>query len=131
MNREDVEKIESTIKRFSSDLDLLKDINSIIYEKRLQGNNLLNNELIIDVNQVNSSNYIMDYFGKKLSKIGILVYPSMDDDDENIPIRFLPVGKNSNVNLHVILNTLIYYLKGKITISSKESREVVETIKFN
>lgn len=62
MNREDVAKIENTIKRFSNDEDVLKDINSIIYEKRLQGNKLLSNELIIDVCRIKSSNFIMDYF---------------------------------------------------------------------
>lgn len=55
----------------------------------------------------------------------------MDDDEKITPIRFLPVGKDSNINLHVIYNTLLYYLKDKITISSKESREIVDTIKFN
>lgn len=131
MNREDVAKIENTIKRFSNDKDVLKDINSIIYEKRLQGNKLLSNELIIDVCRIKSSNFIMDYFGRQLSKIGILVYPNMDDDEKITPIRFLPVGKDSNINLHIIYNTLLYYLKDKITISSKESREIVDTIKFN
>lgn len=131
MNREDVAKIENTIKRFSNDEDVLKDINSIIYEKRLQGNKLLSNELIIDVCRIKSSNFIMDYFGRQLSKIGILVYPNMDDDEKITPIRFLPVGKDSNINLHIIYNTLLYYLKDKITISSKESREIVDTIKFN
>ena len=131
MNREDVAKIENTIKRFSNDEDVLKDINSIIYEKRLQGNKLLSNELIIDVCRIKSSNFIMDYFGRQLSKIGILVYPNMDDDEKITPIRFLPVGKDSNINLHVIYNTLLYYLKDKISISSKESREIVDTIKFN
>ena len=131
MNREDVAKIENTIKRFSNDEDVLKDINSIIYEKRLQGNKLLSNELIIDVCRIKSSNFIMNYFGRQLSKIGILVYPNMDDDEKITPIKFLPIGKGSNINLHVIYNTLLYYLKDKITISSKESREIVETIKIN
>lgn len=131
MNKEDVVKIENSIKRFSNDLDALKSINSIIYKKRLQGNNLLTNSLIIDVSEIKYSNYIMDYFGRKLSKIGILVYPNIDDDENSTPIRFLPVGKDSNINLHVIYNTLLYYLKDKITISSKESREIVDTIKFN
>ena len=130
MDRKDVVEIENTIRRFSNDIDLLNDINSIVYEKRLQGSNLLNNELIIDVNRVNSSNYIMDYFGKKLSKIGILVYPNLDDDERTTPIRFLPVGHHSNSNLHIIYNTLLHYLKDKIDISSKESKEIVEVIKF-
>lgn len=130
MNREDVLKIENSIKRFSNDLDVLKDINSIIYEKRIRGNNLLNNELIIDVCRIKSSNFIMDYFGRQLSKVGILVYPNMDDDEKITPIRFLPIGKNSSINLHIIYNTLLNYLKDKISISSKESREIVDTIKF-
>ena len=131
MNREDVAKIENTIKRFSNDEDVLKDINSIIYEKRLQGNKLLSNELIIDVCRIKSSNFIMNYFGRQLSKIGILVYPNMDDDEKITPIKFLPIGKGSNINLHVIYNTLLYYLKDKITISSKESRGIVGIIKIN
>nr|DAS07467.1 MAG TPA: hypothetical protein [Caudoviricetes sp.] len=130
MNKEDVLKIENSIKRFSNDLDALKSINSIIYKKRLQGNNLFDNDLIIDVGRINSFIQIMDYFGPELSKVGILVYPDICDDENNEPIRFLPMGKNSNINLHVIYNTLLYYLKDKITISSEESREIVDTIKF-
>lgn len=131
MNKEDVVKIENSIKRFSNDLDALKSINSIIYKKRLQGNNLFDNDLIIDVSGIDYFIQIMDYFGPELSKVGILVYPDINDEENNEPIRFLPVGKDSNINLHVIYNTLLYYLKDKITISSKESREIVDTIKFN
>ena len=35
MNKEDVVKIENSIKRFSNDLDALKSINSIIYKKKI------------------------------------------------------------------------------------------------
>lgn len=129
MNREDVLKIDSMIKRFSSNEDLLKDINSIIYDKKLQGNNLLSNELIIDTPTIDSCIHINDYFGEALSEVGIAICPIIDDE-LYVPIKFLPLGKGSNINLHIIYNTLLNYLKDKITISSKESREIVETIKF-
>ena len=89
--------------------------------------------MIIDVSGIDYFIQIMDYFGPELSKVGILVYPDINDEENNEPIRFLPIGKNSNINLHIIYNTLLNYLKDKISISSKESkesREIVDTIKF-